>query len=251
MAPVASLFFPSIARDVDQAIMMPGEGFCENQVLVGVESSRSPQIAADSRRAIDTVRPRAGTVRRKKTNRPIAAFGILWRIIVELDTTKSVNPVCPQINKSTRPFREDCVKKMRNGHYDGWKYLEIEPSLGIIVLSRRILLVLAILLALVTLIIVSQLRERPLYVSGEIESDEIRLGSRVGGRVKQVLVREGDTLKTGMPLIEFESWDLEAREKQAEAELAQCEAALSKMMPAFDRRKSHRPRRCTTRPRRH
>ena len=71
--------------------------------------------------------------------------------------------------------------------------------------------------------------QRPLYVSGEIESAEIRLGSRVGGRVKQVLVREGDTLKTGMPVIEFESWDLEEREKQAEAELAHREAALSKM----------------------
>ncbi len=95
---------------------------------------------------------------------------------------------------------------------------------------RRILLMLGVVAVLVALIVYSQMRPTPNYVSGVIETEEIRLGSRVGGRVKAVHVREGDTVDTGAPLIEFEIWDLEERENQAKAELAEREAAYQKAM---------------------
>src|SRR5688500_10245034 len=40
-----------------------------------------------------------------------------------------------------------------------------------------------------------QMQVEPLNVSGFIEADEIRVGSRVGGRVQEVLVEEGQSVK--------------------------------------------------------
>ena len=81
--------------------------------------------------------------------------------------------------------------------------------------------------ALIGLVIYSQLRPQADFVSGMIEADEVRLGSRVGGRVKSVLVSEGAAVTPGMPLVEFEPYDLLEMEQQAVALLAQHEAALA------------------------
>ena len=58
-------------------------------------------------------------------------------------------------------------------------------------------------------------RRAPFVVSGFVEADGIRVGSRVGGRVARVDVDEGATVTTGQPLYELEPFDL--REKLAEA----------------------------------
>lgn len=94
---------------------------------------------------------------------------------------------------------------------------------------RRIVLFAIVAAALVTLIAYSQWRPRANYVSGLIEAEEIRLGSRVGGRVQKVLVREGDNVTQFMPLIEFEPYDLQEREQQAVAVLAERIAVSKKM----------------------
>lgn len=73
------------------------------------------------------------------------------------------------------------------------------------------------------------MRSQANFVSGVIETDEIRLGSRVGGRVSAVLIKEGDSVLAGTPLVQFEPYDLEQRAQQAAAELAEREAALKKM----------------------
>ncbi len=96
-------------------------------------------------------------------------------------------------------------------------------------LIHRIVIVAAIAVALLGLVIYSQSRLQPSYVSGLIEAEEIRLGSRVGGRVKTVLVNEGDHISAGKPLIEFEAYDLLEREQQAIALLAEREAVLRKL----------------------
>ncbi len=95
-------------------------------------------------------------------------------------------------------------------------------------MASRLLVLFFVAAGLVTLIVYSQMRLRPNYVSGVIETDEIRLGSRVGGRVKAVFADEGDTIAVGTPLVRFESYDLDEKEKQALAELAEREAALKK-----------------------
>lgn len=96
-------------------------------------------------------------------------------------------------------------------------------------MQARIIPLLLVASALIGLILYSQYRPQSNFVSGIVETDEIRLGSRVGGRVKAVHVNEGDSVVAGQSLIEFEPFDLAEREQQARAELAQREAALQKM----------------------
>ena len=62
------------------------------------------------------------------------------------------------------------------------------------------------------------------HVSGTIEVDETRLASRYGGRVQQILAREGDTLNTGQIIVRLEATELKARHAQAAAVLAELKA---------------------------
>lgn len=75
----------------------------------------------------------------------------------------------------------------------------------------------------------SRVRTSPARISGFIEADEIRLGSRVGGRVSEVLVSEGQSVIIGQPLLRLESYDLNARLAQAKAQLAASTAAYDKL----------------------
>lgn len=71
---------------------------------------------------------------------------------------------------------------------------------------------------------------RPLTWAGTVETRDIAVGSRVGGRVQQVLVREGDRVKAGQPLVVLEPGDLPAQRLQAEGQLTQAQAALDKLV---------------------
>ncbi len=91
----------------------------------------------------------------------------------------------------------------------------------------RILILLALAAAVTALLFYSQHRRGPLVVSGFIEADEIRLGSRVGGRVAGVHVAEGQAVSAGQVLVELDPFDLQERQAEAEALLAQAEARLA------------------------
>jgi multidrug resistance efflux pump len=69
---------------------------------------------------------------------------------------------------------------------------------------------------------------RPYQWSGTVEARSISVGSRIGGRVKEVLVHEGDRVRDGQPLLVLETGDLDAQRVQAEGQLAQAQAALEK-----------------------
>ena len=58
-----------------------------------------------------------------------------------------------------------------------------------------------VVLALLSYLFYSQHRTEPFKVSGFVEADEIRVGSRVGGRVAKTLAVEGASVKTGDLLI--------------------------------------------------
>ena len=73
------------------------------------------------------------------------------------------------------------------------------------------------------------LSRRPYEWSGTVEARTISIGSRVGGRVKDVLVREGDRVKEGDPIVTLEPGDLEAQRLVAEGQLAEAEANLLKL----------------------
>lgn len=67
-----------------------------------------------------------------------------------------------------------------------------------------------------------------LRLPGVVEIQEVRLGSKVGGRVAEVLVNEGDLVNAGQLLVRFEAPELEAQKAQLEAQLRSMEAELLK-----------------------
>jgi multidrug resistance efflux pump len=75
--------------------------------------------------------------------------------------------------------------------------------------------------------------ERAPEYSGTIETREIQIGSKVAGRVSEVLVEEGQIVKAGAPLVRFEAEELKAQREQLEARVAQAEAELSRLERGF------------------
>ncbi len=94
---------------------------------------------------------------------------------------------------------------------------------------HRLAAIVVLALVLVGAVFYSQIRVELPKVSGIIEADEIRLGSRVGGRIESVNVREGDQVKVGQALVRLEPYDINEREKVAISELAAREAELAKL----------------------
>ena len=78
-----------------------------------------------------------------------------------------------------------------------------------------------------------QTRRPSLIVSGYIEADQIRVGSRVGGRVSRVLVQEGEHVEAGAPLIEIDPFDLDDQWAEAEAALAAAQADAARLTAGF------------------
>ncbi len=65
--------------------------------------------------------------------------------------------------------------------------------------------------------------------SGTVETREIQIGSKIGGRVIAVPVEEGQIVKAGSVLVRFECDELKAQRAQAAASLEQAQADLAKM----------------------
>jgi len=65
--------------------------------------------------------------------------------------------------------------------------------------------------------------------SGTLEARNITVGSKIGGRVKQVLVREGDHVEANQLLVVFDDAELAAQLTQARGRLAQARASLKKL----------------------
>jgi multidrug resistance efflux pump len=67
-----------------------------------------------------------------------------------------------------------------------------------------------------------------LKLPGTVEVQEIRLASKVGGRVKEVYVKEGDTVEAGTELLRFETPELQAQRDQVAMKLQAAKADLLK-----------------------
>jgi len=72
--------------------------------------------------------------------------------------------------------------------------------------------------------------DRALTASGTLEARNISIGSKVGGRVSRVLVREGDHVETNQLLVVFESAELEGQLLQAQGRVEAARANLAKML---------------------
>ena len=64
-------------------------------------------------------------------------------------------------------------------------------------------------------------------VSGRIEGDDSAVGPKVGGRILEVTVREGDSVAAGAVIALLDDTQVRAREQQAEAMVRQAEARLA------------------------
>jgi HlyD family secretion protein len=71
---------------------------------------------------------------------------------------------------------------------------------------------------------------RPYEWSGTVEARTIAVGSRVGGRIKEVLAREGQRVPAGARLLILEPGDLEAQRLMAQGQLAEAQANLDKLV---------------------
>jgi HlyD family secretion protein len=85
-------------------------------------------------------------------------------------------------------------------------------------------LILPVALGLGLLLTSCNRNSAPDSVSGTIETDEVRVASRYGGRVQNIFAQEGDALKPGQSIAELDAAELHARRDQAAAQLAEFEA---------------------------
>lgn len=100
-------------------------------------------------------------------------------------------------------------------------------------MPKRAIMVAVVVIGLVSWLLYSQQVRGPFKVSGFIEADEIRLGSRVGGRVARVLAAEGDLATAGQLLVELEEFDWGDRLEEAEGRAAERRAELDRLTAGF------------------
>lgn len=87
-------------------------------------------------------------------------------------------------------------------------------------MKRKIVIVVSLVAAIVFLAVFYAgwfKKDSGLQGSGTVEARNIRVGSKVGGRILEVLVREGDHVKAGQTLITFDDKELRASLEQARA----------------------------------
>lgn len=70
----------------------------------------------------------------------------------------------------------------------------------------------------------------PYEWSGTVEARTIEVGSRTGGRIKEILKHEGDSVQPNEPILALEPGDLEAQRLMAQAALDQTRANLDKLI---------------------
>ncbi|MCG3129035.1 MAG: hypothetical protein CHACPFDD_03944 [Phycisphaerae bacterium] len=85
----------------------------------------------------------------------------------------------------------------------------------------------------VVALFVQQSRRSEYFVSGVLEADDIRVGSRVGGRVAAVKVQEGQRVAAGEVLVELEAFDLRERLAQSRGLLDVQRAILARREAGF------------------
>jgi HlyD family secretion protein len=120
-------------------------------------------------------------------------------------------------------------------------------------MTRNRIIILVILVAVVTgtaLYAAWFRRDTTLQGSGTVEARNIRVGSKVGGRIDKVLVREGDSVEPGQVLITFDEKELQAALEQSRAnaekaqrgyrpeEIAEARAAAAQARADYEMRKN-------------
>lgn len=74
------------------------------------------------------------------------------------------------------------------------------------------------------------IRYKPIKVTGTIQAKEIAVASKIGGRILSLKVREGQEVKAGDVILEFEEPELEARKRQLTDQIEMYRAQLKEMI---------------------
>ncbi|MEO6947561.1 MAG: biotin/lipoyl-binding protein, partial [Nitrobacter sp.] len=74
--------------------------------------------------------------------------------------------------------------------------------------------------------------------NGRLEAERIDIATKFPGRVKEVLVAEGDTVTAGQLLAKIDSAEIEAQLLEAEAAVRQSEQQLDQAIALLAQRKS-------------
>jgi len=120
-------------------------------------------------------------------------------------------------------------------------------------MNRKRLVILLVVAALVSVGAYSMgwfHRDSNLQGSGTVEARDIRVGSKIGGRIDKVLVREGDSVEPGQVLLTFDDKELQAALSQSRAaaekavrgfrpeEIAEARAAAAQAKADYDQRRN-------------
>jgi multidrug resistance efflux pump len=89
------------------------------------------------------------------------------------------------------------------------------------------------LLAVCALAACSRAGDSSFEFSGTVETREIQTGSKIGGRVTEVLVVEGQKVNGGAVMVRFDASELQASARQLKARVSQAEAEARKMRRGF------------------
>lgn len=65
-------------------------------------------------------------------------------------------------------------------------------------------------------------------VAGRIEGDDAKIAAKVGGRLREINVREGDLVKAGQTIATLDGEQIKAREDQAKAAIEQAETRVTR-----------------------
>lgn len=74
--------------------------------------------------------------------------------------------------------------------------------------------------------------------NGRLEAERVDIATKFPGRLKEVLVKEGDTATSGQPLARMDSAELEAQLQEAEAAVQESEQQLDQAIALLAQRKS-------------
>ena len=91
----------------------------------------------------------------------------------------------------------------------------------------------AVIVVVVVLLHPWSLGATALIYSGTVETREIQVGSKVGGRVTAVGFEEGQSVKAGATLVQFDVDELKAERAQAQAQVEQAQADYARLQRGY------------------
>jgi HlyD family secretion protein len=107
---------------------------------------------------------------------------------------------------------------------------------------RRLILPLLLIAGIFAWLVLRSGREDEGVYSGTIEVRDARVGSLVGGRVREVLVEEGDSVQADQLLVRLDDSMLITSVKEQEARVAQAKASLDRVVSGPRREQIERAR---------